>query len=289
MGIKLPIVLDGATGSRLMEKGCPIGTCIELWCLEHPEIIKEIQASYVEAGSQLIYAPTVGANRISLGRFGIAERLEEINVRLLELSREAAGGRALVAGNLAPVGSFAPRSREELFDVYREQAEVLDKAGADAFVIETMLAISDTEAALKAVKSVCDKPVLVSFTIGKDGKTHKGEDLRSALCIMQEQGADIFGVNCSLGPRQVADALISIADSAKIPLMSKPSAGLPRRIAGKIFYEASPEDFAACVPELAKVGVRAFGACCGSNELSIAAIAEALRKLPVPPPVGFTP
>ena len=180
------LVLDGATGTELVKRNMPKSVCPELWCMENPHAVKDLQSKYAAAGSRIIYAPTFGANRIKLAEFGLAERLYEINRFLAELSIESSAG-AFVFGDLAPTGRFVEpfgdMPFEEAVSVYSEQAGALLEAGVEGFVIETMLDIQEARAALIAVKELCDLPVMVSMTYESDGRTLNGTDPVSAPTI----------------------------------------------------------------------------------------------------------
>ena len=280
MELYFPTILDGATGTELQKRGFTGGGCAEAWVLEHPEAMLDIQRRYVDAGSRVIYTPTFGANRVKLESAGIFNRVREFNLRLAAISKEAAGDRALVAGDIAPTGLFlAPlgtASFEELFDIYAEQAAALEEAGVDLFVIETMMTLPEARAALLAVRSVSRKPAIVSFTCDENGRTLTGTDAAAALVVMQGMGADAFGLNCSVGPRDILAQIERLRPWAEIPLLAKPNAGLPQMVGGKTVYDCPPEEFAACAGEFAAAGVSYFGGCCGTDERHIAALKSAL-------------
>ncbi|MBR4090584.1 MAG: homocysteine S-methyltransferase family protein, partial [Mogibacterium sp.] len=192
MELYFPLILDGANGTELQKRGYYGSKCTEAWVLEHPEVMKQLQKEYIEAGSDIVYAPTFGANRVKLEENGFFNMVKDFNKRLVEISKEAAAGKALVAGDIATSGKFlAPLgdiSFSELYDMYHEQAEAMEEAGVDMFVIETIMTVPDARAALLAVKDVSDKPVLVSFTCDENGRTLTGSDVRAALVIMQGMG-----------------------------------------------------------------------------------------------------
>ena len=198
MELYFPLVLDGANGTELQKRGYDGSICTETWVLEHPEVMMQLQKEYIEAGSNVIYAPTFGANRVKLEENGIFNQVADYNKRLVAVSREAAEGTgALVAGDIATTGKFlAPVGDvtfDELYDIYHEQAEAIADAGADMFVIETIMTVPDARAALLAVRDVTDKPVLVSFTCDEKGRTLTGSDVLAAMVIMQGMEADAFG------------------------------------------------------------------------------------------------
>ena len=216
MELSFPLILDGATGTQLQKRGYTGDECPESWTLNNPQAILDIQRSYVGAGSRVIYAPTFGANRVKLEQHGIFGKVEEYNHALVALSREAAGDRAWVAGDIAPTGlmlyPLGTASFEELVEIYTQQAAALENAGVDLFVIETMMTVAEARAALLAVKSVSKKPVFVSFTCDGKGRTLTGSDVTAALQIMQGMGADAFGLNCSVGPEDMLVQLRRLRD-----------------------------------------------------------------------------
>ena len=288
MEITFPLLLDGAMGTQLYKRGLTPGSCPEKWVLEHPAVCENIQRSYVDAGSQVIYAPTFGASAAVLERSGIFNEVASYNSSLVSLARKSAGNRALVAGDISSVGAMlfplGDMSFEELYEIYLEQVQALENAGVDLFVIETMTNIAEARAALLAVKEVSAKPVFVSFSCDENGKTMMGTDVCAALQIMQSMGADAFGLNCSVGPAEMIPQIRRLFERACIPLIAKPNAGLPESVDGKTVYSVNAETFASSIPALAEAGASIFGACCGSDETYIAAIRKALDGVSVKAP-----
>ena len=293
MNITFPLLLDGAMGTRLYRAGMPGGVCPEQWVLEHPKTALQIQKSYVNAGSQVIYSPTFGGNAAALERNGVFNKVEEYNRRLVQISREAADGKALVAGDVSSTGGMlypmGDMSFEELYEIYFEQATALEKAGVDLFVIETMTNLPEARAALLAVRAVSGKPVFVSFSCDGNGRTIMGTDVCAALQVMQGMGADAFGLNCSAGPAEMLMQIRRLAEYAAVPLIAKPNAGLPQTEEGKASYSVAEAAFASYAPALAEAGVNIFGACCGSDETFIAALKDVLAGLPMKSPTPAHP
>ena len=287
MELSYPLILDGATGTQLQKRGMPAGVCAEQWTLEHPEAILEIQRAYVAAGSQVLYTPTFGANRTKLEAHGIFNRVEDYNLRLTALSREAADGRAWVAGDMAPTGLFlyplGDTGFEELVEIYTEQAAALERAGVDLFVIETMMNVPEARAAVLAVKSVSKKPVFVSFTCDENGRTLTGTDVAAALQILQGMGVDAFGLNCSAGPAEMVPQLRRLGEIARVPLIAKPNAGIPQIRDGETVYDCPPARFTACLEQMAAAGVKIFGGCCGTESGHVAALKAGTAALALPP------
>ncbi len=288
MQVKFPLILDGATGTELQKRGYTGDVSAEQWVLDHPESIIDIQSTYVSAGSNVLYSPSFGANRRKLEEHGIFNKTEEYNLRLAELSKKAAGGKALVAGDISPTGLFlsplGEASFEELVDIYTEQAAGLEKAGVDLFVIETMMTLSDARAAVLAVRSVSDKPIFVTFTCDESGRSLSGTDITAALTVLQGMGIDAFGLNCSTGPEQMLLQLKRLHEFARVPLIAKPNAGMPEIRDGKTVYDCPPEEFVALIPEMLDTGVAVFGGCCGTTAEHIAALKEALAGAVVQKP-----
>jgi 5-methyltetrahydrofolate--homocysteine methyltransferase len=280
------VLLDGATGTNLQKAGMPTGVCPEQWILEHPDTLKDLQRAYVDAGTNILYAPTFTASRIKLEEYGLADRLEEMNRALVALSKEAAAGKALVAGDLTMTGKqLAPIGDlpfETLVAVYEEQARVLVSAGVDLFVVETMMSLQETRAALIAIRQVCDLPVMASLTYESDGRTLYGTDAKTAMVVLQSLGADAVGLNCSTGPAEMRNAVEEMRSVANIPVLAKPNAGLPELHEGQTVYRMTPEEFAEAGAKLAEAGASILGGCCGTTPAHIRALAEAVRVLPVP-------
>lgn len=281
--LSLPFMLDGATGTELMKRGMPADACMEQWVLERPGVLLGLQREYVAAGANVILAPTLGANAIRLEEHGITGQVAEYNRRLVALSREAADGRALVAGDLGPTGKtlspFGDDSFEMLTAVYTEQALALELAGVDLFVIETCVSMPEARAAVLAVRSVSDKPVFVTFTCNEDGRTLSGTDVLAALIVMQGMGVSAFGLNCCDGPQVVLEQLRRLTPYARVPLIAKPSAGLPQAEEDGPVYSCTPEELASFVPDLAAAGARIFGGCCGAGADHIAALKQAVDRV----------
>lgn len=281
------VLLDGATGTNLQKAGMPTGVCPEQWILEHPQVLIDLQRAYVRAGTDIVYAPTFTASRIKLEEYGLADRLEEMNRALVGLSKEAvAGSGALVAGDLTMTGKqlspIGDLPFETLIGVYKEQAQVLAEAGVDLFVVETMMSLQETRAALIAVREVCDLPVMASLTYESDGRTLYGTDAKTAMVVLQSLGADAVGLNCSTGPMEMLSAIEEMRTVATIPVLAKPNAGLPELEDGVTIYRMLPEEFAAAGAELVKAGASIVGGCCGTTPEHIRALSDAVKKLPAP-------
>ena len=271
----LPLLLDGATGTALIKAGMPTGVCPEEWILENPEAILAIQNNYACAGADAVLAPTFGANRAVLARYGLAEQTAEMNKALASLSRKAVGDK-LVGGDLSPTGKMlAPigdTTLDELIDIYKEQATALEDT-VDFYMLETNMDLASTRATVLAVKAVSQKPVFVTMTVTASGKTMYGDDPYCALLSLASLGISAFGLNCSTGPKEmkaILAPLFSLSVSLGIPLIAKPNAGAPK--ADGSHEHLSPDVFAEIGKEMLASGIAILGGCCGTDNTVIGAL-----------------
>lgn len=271
------VLLDGATGSNMMKAGMPRGVCAERWHLDHPEAIQSLQRAYAEAGSQIVYAPTFTASEPYLAQHGMAEELERINCELVALSRKAVGENVYVAGDMTTVGK-PDLPYEYLLEVYTRQAKALKEAGVDLFVIETMMGLEETMAALEACNMVSDLPVMCSFSVTADGMLYFGGSIYDAAPQLEGFGASAVGINCSCGPDQMTAVVRALADSLTIPVIAKPNAGMPTiDEQGNAIYSMAPDEFAKGMLELENAGATVLGGCCGTDPSYIRALKDVLR------------
>lgn len=271
------LLLDGATGSNLMASGMPRGICTETWVIEHKEIFQELQRAYIAAGSQVIYAPTFGGNRINLAKHGLTDRIEEINRTLVGYSRELAGDGVYVAGDITTSGSFITAdgdyTYDDAFKMYQEQVKILADAGIDLIAAETMINIEETLAAVDAANSVCDLPIMCTMTVEADGSIFSGGNAIEAAVSLEAAGADAVGINCSVGPDQLVSVVRSIKENVSIPVIAKPNAGMPTiDDRGNAVYSMNPEDFASYMKILIENGASVVGGCCGTTPAFIRAL-----------------
>ena len=273
------VILDGATGSNLRASGMPVGVCTEQWVLEHPEVLQNLQRAYVEAGSQIVYAPSFSANRLSLSMYGLEDKLAEMNRALVQLSRDAVGGRAYVAGDMAtcgkPVDVEGGVRYEELIEVYREQAQLLVDAGVDLIGLETMMGVTECSAAIEAIRSVCDLPVMCTLTLDAVGAAYFDGDAELAAQTLPALGADAIGVNCGQGPELYVSVIQRMSAHTDLPLIAKPNAGLPViQSDGSAVYGMSPGKFTREMMQLRKAGAGILGGCCGTTPEHIRMLKE---------------
>lgn len=277
------LLLDGATATNLYAKGMPKGICIEEYLLNHPELIQELQKEFVEAGSDILYAPTFSANRAKLQTFGYEENVTEWNKKLVALTKEVANGRK-VAGDLSPTGLFiepyGDTTFAELVDIYKEQAFALNEAEVDLFVIETMLSLSEARAAVLACREF-NKPIFVTVTINEKGRLLSGATPLTCLIPLQELGISGFGINCSCGPNSLVECMEELSQFSKIPLIAKPNAGQPNPLLENV-YDLSPVMMKDELEKLIEVGASIIGGCCGTTPEHIQEMRQLLDGYPKP-------
>jgi homocysteine S-methyltransferase len=276
-------LFDGAMGTMLYSKGVFINKCYDELNLRSPEIVLDVHRQYVRAGAEIIETNTYGANRVKLSGFGIEDELRDINRRAAEIAREAAGDGVYVAGAIGPLGiriePYGPTSVDEAREVFREQAEALRDGGVDLLICETFSSIPEAEQAVAAIRDVCTLPVVVQLTIGVDGRTVYGDSPRLIAQRLDRAGADVIGLNCSVGPDIMLDAIEEMAAVTAKKLSCQPNAGLPREVNGRQMYMASPEYFAKYAKRLIHKGVKFIGGCCGTTPEHVKMMADAVRPL----------
>lgn len=264
------VLLDGAAGSNMRSSGMPVGVSSEKWIMDHPHIFQNLQQAYINAGSQIVYAPTFSANRIGLRHFGLEDQIVEINTALVRLSKSAARNQVFVAGDMTTTGQplepFGTMTYPLLYDIYQEQAHILAEAGVDLLVAETMMGVEETAAFLDAAQSVCDLPVMCTLSVEADGKAPFDGDAVEAVKVLQEMGASAVGINCSVGPDQLRAVVASMKSVAAIPIIAKPNAGMPViNEQGQAVYNMGPEKFAQSIAQLVDAGAGIVGGCCGTT------------------------
>lgn len=267
------LFLDGATGTNLQKAGMPTGVCPEQWILEHSDIMEDLQRRYVEAGTDILYAPTFSGNRIKLKEYGLKELGRDMNTRLVQISKQVAkraDRTVYVAGDLTMTGEqLYPMGKllfEELVEVYKEQIGYLKEAEVDLLAVETMMSLQESRAALLAAKESCDLPVMITLTFHEDGRTLFGTDPATAVITLQSLGADAIGVNCSAGPDAMLPIIKAMKKYATVPLIAKPNAGLPQIDEnGQTVYDMDADTFAGYMAELVDAGASIVGGCCGTT------------------------
>ena len=281
------IYLDGATGSNLIKRGMPAGVCPEKWILEHRDVMIGLQREYVAAGTNILYAPTFTANRVKLAEYGLEADIRQINQDLIRISKEAADGKAFVAGDitmtgeqLAPMGSM---QFEDLIEIYKEQMAYQLEAGADLFVVETMMSLQESRAAVIAAKEICDLPVMVTMTFEADGRSLYGTDAKTAAIVLSSLGADAVGANCSTGPDQMCGLIHDMASVCQVPIIAKPNAGLPSLAEdGSTVYDMDADTFSIEMKQIVASGATILGGCCGTAPVYIEKLVNETKDIALP-------
>jgi homocysteine S-methyltransferase len=280
---KRPLVCDGAMGTMLYAKGISLNRCYDELNTAAPLLVKEVHVAYVKAGAEVLETNTFGANKFRLQKFGLGEKVREFNLAGARLAREVAGDDLYVAGAAGPLGvrlePLGLTSREEARAAFRDQMTALAEGGVDLIIVETMMDLNEAHQALLAAREAGGLPLVVQMTVQDDGSTPTGtlpEDFARAL---DEWGADLIGVNCSVGPAAVQEALERIAAVTEKRLSAQPNAGMPRTVEGRNLYLCSPEYMASYARRFIQTGARLVGGCCGTTPEHIKAIKTAVRSL----------
>ncbi len=297
-------VFDGAMGTMLYQKGVFINVCYDELNLRSPDVIGDVHKAYVKAGAEIIETNTFGANPVKLAQHMLADQTFAINKKAAEIAREAAGDRAAVVGAIGPLGvrlePFGETGKGEARACFRLQAEGLLAGGVQGFILETFADLDEIREALKAVRQVSDLPVIAQMTITEDGATAYGTNVETCARALDEAGADVIGVNCSVGPQGVLEAIERMAKVTEKPLSAQPNAGLPRAVGDRKIYMASPEYLGTYAKFLVEAGARFVGGCCGTTPDHIREVASFVASVsprrsphiaegPVTAPAGIQP
>ena len=284
---KRALVGDGAMGTMLYSKGVPFSRCFDELNLGMPQVVKEVHLGYVKAGAEVIETNTFGANRPRLAKHELDGKVREINLAGARLAREVAGDELYVAGAVGPLGiqlePLGSTSLEEAREIFREQTAALAEGGADLIIVETMVDLQEAHQALLATRDVSALPVVVQMTIQEDGSTPTGTLPEDFTRQLDAWGADVIGLNCSVGPAGVLGTLERMAKVTSRKFSAQPNAGLPRTVEGRSIYLCSPEYMASYARRFIEAGARLVGGCCGTTPEHIGAIKAAVRSLNLGP------
>ncbi|MFB6368344.1 MAG: homocysteine S-methyltransferase family protein, partial [Gemmatimonadota bacterium] len=275
------LLLDGAMGTELYRRGVFVNRCYDALSVDEPELVRDIHRDYRRAGAELLETNTFGGNRMRLQSYGEEERVDEINRAAARLARDVAGDELLVGGSMGPLGvrlePYGPTSEAEARDIFREQAELLAEGGVDLLILETFSDLSELEQAVAACEAL-SLPVLAQMTIQPDGRTSYGVEPEQIAAAMEEAGADAVGLNCSVGPAGMLEAVERMAESTRLPVSAVPNAGLPQEVEGRKMYMASPEYMATYARRLVESGARMVGGCCGTGPDHVREMARQLEE-----------
>ena len=278
------VMADGAMGTMLYAKGIFINHCYDELNVRQPELVRGIHAEYVRAGAELIETNSFGASRPKLLHYGLESQVREFNLAAAALAREAAGDRALVAGAVGPLGlriePFGPTSRDEAREMFEEQMTALRDGGVDCFILETFSDLTEIEQCVRAARSVAPSlPVIAQMTVTTDLVTAFGVPPEEIAEALEATGADIIGLNCSVGPQTILEAIERMAAVTGRKISAMPNAGIPREVGGRSMYMASPEYMANYARHLVQSGVRVVGGCCCTTPEHIRAMIDGVRPL----------
>ncbi|HEY8165240.1 MAG TPA: homocysteine S-methyltransferase family protein, partial [Gemmatimonadaceae bacterium] len=278
------IVFDGAMGTMLYAKGVFINQCYDELNLRAPDMIREVHRAYVSAGAEVIETNTFGASRTKLTPYGLQTQVIDINRAAAQLAREAAGDDVLVAGAVGPLGvrlePYGPTSLTEAREVFAEQIQGLKEGGVDIFLLETFADLPEIEQALLAAREVDSSiPLIAQMTIAQDCRTVFGVPVEDLTRTLDALGADVIGLNCSVGPQAILEAIEKMVRVTNKKLSAQPNAGMPREVSGRSMYMASPEYMATYASHLVRAGAKIVGGCCGTTPEHISGMVEAIRPL----------
>lgn len=277
-------MFDGAMGTMLYSRGVFINQCYDELALRSPDLVREVHAAYVKAGAEVVETNTFGANRPKLTQYGLEGQVAAINTRAAQLAREAAGEQRLVAGAVGPLGvrlePYGPTSRADARTYFCEQMVALAAGGADCFVLETFADLDELEQAILAAREVNPAmPVIAQATVGPELRTAFGATPEDIARVLDKWGVDVIGLNCSVGPQTILEAIERMAAVTDRKLSAQPNAGMPRDVGGRSMYMASPEYMATYARHLVQAGAKIVGGCCGTTPDHIKAMVEGVRPL----------
>jgi homocysteine S-methyltransferase len=275
------LVCDGAMGTMLYSKGVFINKSFDALNLTQPELVESVHREYVRAGADIIETNTFGANRIKLGSFGVADKLQAINAEGARIARRAAGDQAYVAGSIGPLGiriePWGKTGVDEARDYFKEQALALIEGGVDLFILETFRDLNEIGAAIDAVRLVSDLPIIAQMTTEEDGNTLDGTPPERFAPELEKRGATVLGVNCAVGPAPMLETIERMEAVTRLRLSAQPNAGKPRDVEGRNIYLCSPEYMASYARRFVLHNVRVVGGCCGTTPEHIREIKAAVR------------
>jgi homocysteine S-methyltransferase len=276
-------VFDGAMGTMLYGRGVFLNVCFDELAVRQPDLVREIHRDYVRAGAEVLETNTFGANPFKLAQYGLSQETERLNAAAAKVAREAAGTQAAVAGAIGPLGiriePFGETAVAEARAAFARQATGLLDGGVDGFILETFGDLAEIRAAIDGVRRVSDLPIVAQMTVGEDGRTAYGSGPAVFGPALEAAGADVIGVNCSVGPQTILEMVEQLAQVIRAPISAQPNAGLPREVENRKIYMASPEYMAEYARRIVEAGARFVGGCCGTTPEHIKAIKSFVRSV----------
>ncbi len=278
------VVFDGAMGTMLYAKGVFINQCYDELNIKAPDLVRDVHAAYAKAGAEVLETNTFGASRLKLSQYGLESQVREINRAAAQLAREVAGDDHLVAGAVGPLGvrlePYGPTSVEEAYLTFHEQMQALKDGGVDLFLLETFGDLAEISQGIRAARAVDPTmPVIAQMTVGVDGRTAYGASPDDLARTLEQLDVDVIGLNCSVGPQAILEAIEKMAAVTRKKLSAQPNAGMPRDVGGRSMYMASPEYMASYARHLIQAGAKIIGGCCGTTPDHIRSIVSGVRPL----------
>ena len=277
-------VFDGAMGTMLYAKGVFINQCYDELNLKAPDLVRDVHAAYAKAGAEVLETNTFGANRLKLSQYGLESQVREINREAARIARDVAGDDHLVAGAVGPLGvriePYGPTSVEEAYLTFHEQMQALKEGGVDLFLLETFGDLAEISQGVRAARAVDPTmPVIAQMTVGVDGRTAYGAGPDDLARTLEQLDVDVIGLNCSVGPQAILEAIEKMAAVTRKKLSAQPNAGMPRDVGGRSMYMASPEYMASYARHLIQAGAKIIGGCCGTTPDHVRAMVQGVRPL----------
>ncbi len=278
------VVFDGAMGTMLYAKGVFINQCYDELNVKAPDLVRGVHAAYAKAGAEVLETNTFGASRLKLAQYGLESQVRQINRAAAQIAREVAGDDHLVAGAVGPLGvrlePYGPTSVEEAYLTFHEQMEALKDGGVDLFLLETFGDLAEISQGIRAARAVDPTmPVIAQMTVGVDGRTAYGASPDDLARTLEQLDVDVIGLNCSVGPQAILEAIEKMAAVTRKKLSAQPNAGMPRDVGGRSMYMASPEYMASYARHLIHAGAKIIGGCCGTTPDHIRSIVSGVRPL----------
>ena len=277
------LIFDGAMGTEIYKRDFFVNTSFDSLNLSAPNVIKEIHASYVEAGADVLTTNTFAANRYNLSKFGLEDKIEDIITAAVTIAREAAGEDTLIAGSVGPIETHSAMKTQDIVDILSEQVVLLEKTGVDFIMFETIPSVKSANFAFQAANAAGKLPYILSLSVDRTGASAKGESLKKMLSFQKQEGRQptALGLNCCVGPEGLLTPLESILSLTELPVIVQPNAGLPKQVGGRMIYMASPEYLTTYAVRFVNMGISGIGGCCGTGPEHVNEIAKSIKRVAV--------